>query len=410
MKWRTFIAVVAGGLLASSLTSQAQQTSKGTPSPGTVWINPGDPIPARQWVERLSHIPSDNCNFASSSDSIWNVEKCSGFPPSKHARIFYHRPSKSMVFAGGDRPVSMPHPAYYDGTGSEIVAVNVETNTWKILRPFCVPAEVQPNRPDTSPWAYDSKRDQGVLTPGYFFVSGSGCGALERWGAFAFDFSSRKYLDAAAAGLPAPPTGSGGAGWGGDEGASFGFYVATTDEFCRLRNGPRLECLNRTTKVWRIHNLSVGKPWNPVPHRAQPVLDEQGQFVYWLDIWGEARSATTPGPPMLAKTRLVDGRTVRIPLPPEWRPVEGYGNDMYLAFDTINRLVLIPNQFGMGTSGLFGLGIYHVDTGAWEWDTKVPPAVQGSVWGFDENLGALVGFGKRTQPYGYFIWKYGPKP
>lgn len=62
----------------------------------------------------------------------------------------------------------------------------------------------------------------------------------------------------------------------------------------------------------------------------------------------------------------------------------------------------------MGGTSLSGLGIYHVDTGVWEWD-PVPPAVAGSAWGFDENIGVLVGIGKRYQPYGYYFWKYGPK-
>ena len=314
-----------------------------------------------------------------------------------------------MVISGGDRPVSMPHPGYYDATGSEIVSLNVSANTWKILRPFCVPGEPQPNRPDSVTWVYDSKRDRGLMAPGYYFMMGSGCGAIEGWGGYAFDFATKKYIGPnEVAGLPQPPAGGGGPGWGGDNGASFGVYDPVGDELIRLRTGPRMERLNLQTKVWRTQELSIGALWNPNPNRAQSVIDAHGRAVYWLDIWGQF-SATGPGTPYLAKTSLIDGSTTRIALPPQWVPVEGLGNDIYLAFDPSNRLVLIPNSFGMGGTPLSGLGIYRVDTAVWEWDS-VPSAVLGSVWGFDEHLGALVGIGKRVQPYAYYFWKYGPRP
>ena len=80
--------------------------------------------------------------------------------------------------------------------------------------------------------------------------------------------------------------------------------------------------------------------------------------------------------------------------------------EQYLAFDPINRLVLYPNAPDMGaTSPLSGLGIYHVDTGAWEWQS-VPASVTGSVWGFDESVGTLIGIGKRVGPSAYYLYKY----
>ena len=78
-------------------------------------------------------------------------------------------------------------------------------------------------------------------------------------------------------------------------------------------------------------------------------------------------------------------------------------------FDPGNRVLLVPNNVDMGAAPLNGLGIYHVDTGQWEWEA-VPTAVTGSVWGFDEEVGAMIGIGKRVQPFAYFLYKYAPRP
>jgi hypothetical protein len=38
----------------------------------------------------------------------------------------------------------------------------------------------------------------------------------------------------------------------------------------------------------------------------------------------------------------------------------------------------------------------------------VPKTVAGSVWGFDEATGAMIGVGKRSEPFAYFLYKYAP--
>jgi len=65
----------------------------------------------------------------------------------------------------------------------------------------------------------------------------------------------------------------------------------------------------------------------------------------------------------------------------------------------------VPNNVDMGISPLNGLGIYKADARTWEWQA-VPQAVVGSVWGFDENTGALIGIGKRAAPSSYYLFKY----
>jgi hypothetical protein len=316
-----------------------------------------------------------------------------------------------MVVAGGDHPVSMPHPGDYDGTGTEVTAVNNLTGKWRIVRPFCVPGTVQPGRSDNVVWVYDSKRDRGIMTPGYMNPPGDrltgGCGAIENWGGYALDFTTRLWTGPdAAAGLPPPPD----VGWGGDRGASYGTYSVATDEMIRVRQEPflRLEALNLTTKAWRF--LALGN-WNTQASRAQTVIDQREQQVYWIEAWS---TATQPvegtfitGQAYLVKVDLRKGGVTRIPIPSQYKRMEGLATDVYLAFDPGSRQVLIPNNYDMGGSPLQGLGFYQVDTGQWAWEA-VPAEVWGSAWGFDESVGALIGIGKRSPPYATFLYK--PRP
>jgi hypothetical protein len=344
----------------------------------------GQAIPVGQWVERPNPGPS--------------------FMPDvggKHGRALYHPGLKSMVFGGGDWHTSQPQYSgpYHEGTGSEIWSLDIALNKWTLLRPFCVSGAVQPGRPDTVGWAYDSKRNVAITTPGFYFITQGGpwpngpsnCSANEGWGGYAFDFASKTWKGPdAAAGLPAPP-----GGWGGDSGASFGVYNPSRDEFVRVYVGPTFQRLNLTAGTWTQQNLSIGDPsWNPIVNRAQLVIDVAAQNVYFVD--SQRR--------LLIQVKLADGSVTTSPLPASYAAPPG-DHEVYLAFDPINRVLFVPNNPDMGQSPLIGLGIYHVDSGQWEWEA-VPPAVFGSVWGFDENTGALIGIGKRVQPSAYFLYKY----
>jgi hypothetical protein len=317
----------------------------------------------------------------------------------KHGRAFYHPGLRAMIFAGGDWRSTQPQYENGNGVGSEIWALGVGDDKWTLLRPFCVPGETQPGGPDTVGWAYDAKRDRGLMTPGFYFATQgaqSPCGAHYGVGGYAFEFPTRKFVGPDdAAGLPAPP-----GGWGGDGGASYGVADPIADEYLRVRNGPTLERLNLGSKRWNAQRLTTGNPsWNPIPNRAQTVIDVKGRAVYWLDVWSTPRA--------LIKINLSNGAASAIPLPVQYALPAGGDHEVYLAFDPGNRVVLVPNNFDMGSSPLKGLGIFHVDNGRWEWE-PVPPGVGGSVWGFDEATGTLIGIGKRSEPFAYFLYRYAP--
>ena len=156
-----------------------------------------------------------------------------------------------------------------------------------------------------------------------------------------------------------------------------------------------LERLNLDTKSWRTQMLR--DPGGTTPHRGQQVIDVKGRVVSFLSPYHK--------PPALVGVRLTDSAIQVIPLPSQYALPAGADHEVYTVFDPINRVVLVPNNTNMGQAPLAGLGIYHVDTGQWEWEA-VPAAVVGSVWGFDEATGAMIGIGKRSQPYAYFLYKY----
>ena len=369
-----------------------------SPSPGTVAVPPGMPLPIRTWVERP--LPPVGQAYMAGNGG-------------KHGRAFYHAGLKSLVFAGGDWSTSQPQydGPYRDGVGSEVWSLDALTDKWTRQRPMCVPGETQPGHPDSVGWAYDSKRNRGLMAPGFYFITQQppggfpSCGALEGFGGYAFDFATRKFIGPdAVAGMPPPPN-----GWGGDGGASFATYDPVNDEFIRVRQPRTLERLNLASGVWRVQGLPGTPTWNPNSNRSQLVIDVKGRAVYFLDRDGDrggfAEGKMWPATlPALVRVSLVDGSVTSFPLPSQYTPPADGAQDVYLAFDPVNRLVLVPNNIGMGQSPILGLGLFNVDLVSWTWE-PVPSDVWGSVWGFDENIGAMIGIGKRAEGTSYFIYK-----
>ncbi len=375
---------------SSQPAGQPATSSRPGPQPTTVTVPPGQPFPARQWIERL--LPMQN---GWADEAVLPPVESRGLGPSKHTRAFYHPGLKQFVIAGGDRGVSMPRDGYANGTGTELISLDVLHDRWAMLRPFCVPGEPQPGRPDTVVWALDKKRNRALMAPGFYFITqgaNSGCGALDGWGGYAFEFSTKKFIGPDAPGIMIPPPG----GWGGDDGADWGVIDPLADELVRVVNQRGLERMNLATKKWRLNRLNT-----LAPHRSQPVLDEVGRALYLLQPAGIPNDSR----PQLLKVfldRPGDFHQESIPLPWLYTPYDG---EVYLVFDSINRIVFVPNNTSMGES-LQGLGIYHVDTGVWEWE-PVPANVVGSLWSFDESLGVVVGMGKRVPPYAYYLYHYG---
>ena len=315
---------------------------------------------------------------------------------SKHTRLLYDSKRGRMVLTGGDYP-----NAHISDNGSHMVwALDLGSGpapAWQLIGPWCNGPE-QPGRPDTVVWAYDSKRDRGVIIPGFYFITegeGSECpGVKDLPDPMFFNFATSKWQR-----VPfGPPLG----GYGGDEGASFGVYDPVSDSVYRLRsmNGANvMEILSLQTNRWSTQ--SVGLP--PSGNREQSVIDVEGRSIYVINRYLKA----------LVRYSIRSGGTDVIRLPRQAQPPQGEDEETYLAFDPINRVVLYPNTY-QNSGRVYGLGIYHVDTKKWEWEAVPagPPVVQGNVLGFDVGNNAMLLYGGKHGtdaglPTVYWLYRYG---
>jgi hypothetical protein len=150
---RRLVLAVAALLLIASLASP-QPTAPPAPTASAASIPSA--MPLRTWIERP--MPG----WAGIGRSYMPTGR-------KHGRAFYHPGLKQLIFAGGDWKTAQPNDGNF--VGSEIWALDVANDKWTQLRPFCVPNAVQPGRPDSVTWVYDSKRDRGLMAPGFYRIT-----------------------------------------------------------------------------------------------------------------------------------------------------------------------------------------------------------------------------------------------
>lgn len=307
-------------------------------------------LPARTWVPR-------------------SLDTKGGPVPggAKHSRVVFDSLRGRMVLAGGD----VRHATIGTGNGnSTIWAVDLERGTpWELVHDWCSGrGELMPGTPDSVGWVYASRHDQGVMFPGFYFIT-----QQDRWcpesrevaDALIYDFKGKKWLPVP---FPPPPN-----GWGGDIGASFAAYDPETDSIYRFRNGGTIEIfsMSGSTRVVPSGPLDEGG------NRDQTAIDVRGRNIY--RVGRGTRSLIKYS----IRSRSISSVS---PLPRQWvRPPDDM--ETYLAFDPIHRVLLLPNVETFGGKVL-GLGIYHLETQRWEWETGGEVQgllVRGNVFGFDEK-------------------------
>lgn len=343
---------VAGGWLASCSGVGAPETdpSIAPPPPLTTTLQ----IPPRVWVHRP--LPTNGEGPITYGRGT------------KHSRIIFDSKRGRMVIAGGD----VLHPRVGNGNGNSTVwAIDLEQgNRWELLHDWCAgPGELMPGTPDSVSWVYASKHDQAVMLPGFYFITQDNrwCpSAREVPDAVVYDFATNSWKPTP---FPAPAR-----GWGGDMGASFAVYDPPTDSVYRFRNGGLMEIFSMSSGATR--SIGAGS-LDEGGNRDQSAIDVRGRDIYRI-----ARDSRSLLRYSIRKTAAVES----IPLPSQWvRPSDDL--ETYLAFDSRNRILLLPNVESFGGKVL-GLGIYHVDTRKWEWESVGLVdglLLRGNLLGFDEK-------------------------
>jgi len=326
----------------------------------------------------------------------------------KHSRLLFDSKRARMVLAGGDYAyVETGHNTENNRSGMQLVwAIDLskgEQATWTRLKSWCAAAgEIQPGRPDTVVWVYDSTRDQGVMMPGFYFITQQGhrdrtvCPGVEQvHDSVLFDFGTSTWKR--------PPYGPPPKGYGGDLGASYGVYDPVTDAVYRFRrlNGNTMEVLYRKSNSWE--QIQLGAPATLLDrtnaNRDQSAIDVKGRSIYAISWRMRA----------LMRYSIPAKRVVEtIEMPAKWVPPDPPGDhESWLVFDPINRVVLIPVATDFH-GALLGLAIYHVDQKRWEWEDPpaIGPQVSGNTVGFDPVNNALMMVGRNKAGL-WWLYRYG---
>lgn len=391
---------LAGALLATLGVATAacgQVTSNGgEPSVSPVMAS-SDPAPTRTWALDLPL----RTWVSREAPAVGAGPLANG--SGKHSRLLFDSKRNRMVLTGGD--YSYAENGWEnegDRSGIHIVwAIDLskgEEATWTRLTSWCAqPGGIQPGRPDTVVWAYDSMRDQGVMMGGFYFITQKShanrtkCPGVEQViDSVLFDFGTSIWK--------LPPYGPPPKGYGGDTGASYGVYDPVTDAVYRFRNRDDgiMEVLYRKTNSWEQNPLGIPRT---SPNRDQSAIDVKGRNIYAIS-W---RMGALMRYSISAK-RVVE----TVEMPPKWAP-PGPSIESWLVFDPINRVVLIPVSKSRSFDGvLHGLAIYHVDQKRWEWEE--PPTtgfqVSGNTLGFDPVNNCLILLG-RNKDRRWWLYRYG---
>ena len=313
----------------------------------------------------------------------------------KHMRLFHDSKRGRMVLTGGDYPYTRG-----DGNGLQLVwAIDLAKGAkWELLHGWCAPpGGVQPARPDDVTWVYDSKRDQGIIMPAFYFGPAGCPDVSEAKDGYIFDLASNAWQ-------PAPwprPTPN----YGGDSHNHWGVYDPVSDGVYRFywRGSLNMQVLDRGANRWDFIPLrGVSGVSSTDASNDQSAIDPKGRSIYVISRKLKALLRYAIGKKDVAEA---------IPLPAAWTPpVSDFaGSDMetYLAFDSINRVLINPVTHNYGGKVL-GLGIYHVDTKKWEWE-EVPEGVSGNTLAFDATNNVFIFFG-RSASRQFWLYRYRAAP
>jgi hypothetical protein len=431
------------------------------------------PMPANALTCTATFVPQSSGPLDNVLDRTWTGFPLTVLGQSKHARLAFDSKRGRLVLAGGDGTDGSGN-SY---TGQNVFALDLAMSTvWQRLHGKCPPSGwvLMAPRPDDVTWGYDPKRDEGYIAPAYYGGGASGCPgvtdvkppepatytapdgtvkpkpaagtpeyseyvaspeyqaylASPEYAAYvsatekrAYVFNFDKNTWAVWNGpkpISTPPGATPGYGWGGDLHTHFGVLDPVTDKVYRNTNlcnsgGMQIIPLDGSASEC-LHFSFTGAPsgsWDP--GNDQSAIDVQGRMIYFIARYKRA----------LVKWSIDEKRIVEmLPMPTTWvAPHSDFGGgdfETHLAFDTKNRVLMIPNDNGYGSSsgGLGTLidattgqnrGVYffNVDTKAWEWEpAPTDRVVSGNALGYDPKNNVFVYVGRSVKPVQYWIYRY----
>jgi hypothetical protein len=314
----------------------------------------------------------------------------------KHMRVFHDSKRGRIVLTGGDYPYTRG-----DGNALQLVwAIDLAKGAkWELLHGWCSPpGGVQPARPDNVTWVYDSKRDQGIIMPAYYFGPAGCPDVSEAKDGYVFDLASNAWQ-------PAPWPKPSSPAYGGDIHNHWGVYDPVSDGVYRFywRGSLNMQVLDRGANRWGFIPLRGVSGVGAIDaSNDQPAIDPKGRSIYVISRKMKALLRYS-----IDKKDVVEA----IPMPAAWTAPssEFGGGDMetYLAFDSINRVLINPMTHNYGGK-LLGLGIYHVDTKKWEWE-EAPEGVSGNTLAFDATNNIFMFFG-RSATHQFWLYRYRAVP
>ena len=365
--------------VAASEPSKSDQEERPTTERAKPFENIPLEVPDRTWVPR----PQSGIGEGPSASR------------GKHMRLFHDSKRGRMVLTGGDYPYTRG-----DGNALQLVwAIDLAKGAkWELLHGWCSPpGGVQPARPDNVTWVYDSKRDQGIIMPAYYFGPVGCPDVSEAKDGYVFDLASNSWQPAS---WPKPLP-----AYGGDIHNHWGVYDPLTDSVYRFfwRGSLNMQVLDRGANRWTFTPLrGVSGVGASDPSNDQPAIDPKGHSIYVISRKMKALLRYS-----IDKKDVVEA----IPMPAQWTAPssEFGGGDMetYLAFDSINRVLINPMTHNYGGK-LLGLGIYHVDTKKWEWE-EAREDVSGNTLAFDATNNVFMFFG-RSATRQFWLYRYRAVP
>lgn len=335
----------------------------------------------------------------------------------KHSRLLYDSLRQRMVLTGGDYNSTFSQDTSTAGPVIWALNLNLYPNTtWTKVKPYCVPnGEVVPNAIDNVGWTYDSNRDRYIVAGGFFqggysVVCSTGTPLMT---ACAFSPVSGVW----SANPIAPPTDIG--GWGSER-SNNAVYDPVTDSLIKWYDDGKVRIGSFATGSWRSLSVPTGSVGVD-----QTIIDVVGRRVWMTDRYFSADQSAT-GPVRLTGVNIDTGAVISTPTLAQFGYVRPFGDgfsgtslEAYLAFDPVNRVILIPN-FGPDTYNAEAatnrsLIFYNVDTGVFEFEAA-PQTVNGNATfnnciGFNQAQNCFVMLGRNNvlRPNNsHWVYRYAP--